>query len=135
MTVGKVLVSGLKILAVCLLFAVCFVVGGTLSGLNKIGQQPPPSRTIQQAPAAEQPAASLPEASPPRKPPQMPPNFLLTFLTFSVCVGVVLSYLILRSSWHGFPLIVAICVGMYGISTVASQIESIFFCRTNCLGE
>jgi hypothetical protein len=127
MRVGKVFVSGLKILAVCLLFAVCFVVGATLSGLTEIGQQPRPSKTVPQAPPAEQAASSLPEAPPQQQPPQLPENFLPTFLTFSVCVGVVLSYLILRSSWHGWPLVGVICVGMYGVSTVASQIESVVY--------
>jgi hypothetical protein len=42
-------------------------------------------------------------------------------------VGVVLAYLILRSSWHGWPLVGAIFVGMYGISTVATQVETLFF--------
>jgi hypothetical protein len=127
MTLGKVLVTGLKILAVCLVFASCFVVGTALSGLNKIGQQAPPSETVQPVSRTQQAVTSLPEAAPKPQPPQMPENFLSTFLTFSVCVGVVLSYLILRSSWHGWPLVGAICLGMYGVSTVAAQIESVFF--------
>jgi hypothetical protein len=57
----------------------------------------------------------------------MPENLLRTFLIFSVCAGVALSYLILRSSWHGWPLVGAVCLGMYGVSTVATQIDSIFF--------
>jgi len=127
MTVGKVLLSCLKILAVCLVFAVCFVVGGAVSGLTKVGQQPPTTKTVQQAPTAGQTASNQPEAPAKQQPPQMPENFLPAFLTFSFCVGVVLSYLILRSSWHGWALVGAICVGMYGISTVASQIESLVF--------
>jgi hypothetical protein len=39
----------------------------------------------------------------------------------------VLAYLILRSSWHGWGLAGAIFVGMYGISTVATQAETLFF--------
>ncbi|MGH9529376.1 MAG: hypothetical protein ACRD2S_05580 [Terriglobales bacterium] len=42
-------------------------------------------------------------------------------------MGVVLAYLILRSSWHGWPLVGAIFLGMYGISTVATQVETLFF--------
>jgi len=127
MTVGKVLVTGLRILAVCLIFALSFAIGGALSGLTKIGQQASAPKTVQQAPPAQQAAPSQPEAPSKPQPPQVPENLLLTFLNFSVCVGVVLSYLILRSSWHGWPLVAAICVGMYGISTVASQIESAVF--------
>ena len=127
MTAGKVLVSGFKILAVCLLFALSFMIGGALSGLSKIAQQAPPSSTIQQVAQTPQATSSSPEAAQNLQPAQMPENFLLTFLTYSVCVGVVLSYLILRSSWRGWPLIGALCVGVYGISTVAVQVESIFF--------
>lgn len=118
MTAGKALTTGLKILAVCLVFALCFVAGGILSGLNKAGQQVPP---------AQQAATSLPETPIKPQTQQMPENLLSAFLLFSVCVGVVLSYLILRSSWHGWPLVGAICVGVYGIATVAAQIESIVF--------
>ncbi len=127
MTAGKVLLIALKILAVCLVFALCFVIGAALSGLTKIGQQAPTAQTLQQAPPAQQATSSLPEASPKPQPPQIPKNLLSSFLIFSVSVGVVLSYLILRSSWHGWGLVGAICLGMYGISTVAAQIESLVY--------
>jgi hypothetical protein len=98
-----------------------------LSGLSKIGQQASSTKTAaQQVPPAQQAVSSLPEASP-KQPPQMPENLLPTFLLFSVCVGVALSYLILRSSWCGWPLVGAIGVSVYGISTVAAQIESVVF--------
>lgn len=118
MTAGKVLMTALKIVAVCLVFASCSVVGGALSGLNKIGQQAPP---------AQQAVSSEPQAPGGWQAPQRPENLLLAFLLFFVCAGVVLSYLILRSSWHGWPLVGAICVGMYGISTVGPQLEFVFF--------
>jgi hypothetical protein len=118
MTAGKVLKTGLKILAVCLVFASSFAVGAALSGLNQIGQQAPP---------AQQAISSQPEAVGKSQVPRVPENLLSTFLIFSVCAGVVLSYLILRASWHGWPLVGAICVSMFGISTVATQIESVFF--------
>jgi hypothetical protein len=38
-----------------------------------------------------------------------------------------MSYLILRSNWHSWTLAGAMFVGMYGISTVVSQIESMAF--------
>ena len=102
MTARKGLLTALKVLGVCFLFALCFVMGAALSGLDKIGQQVTPAQPAQQ-------------------------NFLGAFLTFSICAGVVLSYLILRSEWRGWPLVGAIWLGMYGISTVASQVESVFF--------
>lgn len=112
MALRKILLTGLKILAVCLLFAVCFIVGGALSGLDKVAQQ---SIASQPGPLANQQV------------PPMPDNFLPSFLIFTLCAGGVLSYLILRSRWHGWMLVAAIFVSMYGISTVASQLDSIVF--------
>jgi hypothetical protein len=96
----RTLLTGLRILAVCLLFAVCFAMGGMLSGLDKIVQP-----TV----------------------PQIPENFLRSFLIFTVCVGSTLSYLILRSRWHGWLLAGTVFVSMYGVSTVASQLDSVAF--------
>jgi len=112
MTVRTILLTGLRMLAVCLLLAVCFIVGGALSGLDKIGQQ-----TV----------ASQPASPANRQVPQMPEDFLRSFLVSSLCVGGCLSYLILRSRWHGWMLASAIFVSMYGISTVASQLDSLAF--------
>lgn len=102
MSARKVLGLGFRILAVCLLFAVCFMIGGTLSGVAKIAQEAAP---VQGTPA----------------------QLLLPFAAFCLCVGIVVSYLILRSSWHGFALVMAVFFAMYGISTVAAQADSVFF--------
>ena len=102
--IGKVVVTTMKIFAVCLVYALCFVIGAALSGLGKAAQQVTPSTTTLQT---------------------SHPLSLLLLCSFSV--GAVLAYLILRSSWHGWPLTGAIFVGMYGISTVASQVETLFF--------
>ena len=83
MATRTILVNGLRILAVCLLFAVCFAVGGALSGLDKIGQQ---SVASQRPPTNQQV-------------PQMPENFLRSFLILTLCAGGILSYLILRARW------------------------------------
>ena len=112
MALRTILLTGLRILAACLLFAICFAVGGVLSGLDKIGQQTVAS---QPAPPANQQV------------PQMPENFVRSFLVFTLCVGGTLSYLILRSRWHGWMLVGAVFMSMYGISTVASQLESVAF--------
>jgi hypothetical protein len=125
--VGKVVVTAIKIFATCLVFAVCFAAGGALSGLSKISQQTPPSTTTLQAPSAQQVTSSPLEGPANQTPLQRPDNLLYPFLISSVSVGVVLAYLILRSSWHGWHLIGAIFVGMYGISTVATQVETLFF--------
>jgi hypothetical protein len=112
MATRTILLTSLRVLAVCLLFAVCFIVGGALSGIDKVAQQS----------IASQPA---PLANP--QVPQMPEGFLRSFLIFTLCAGGTLSYLILRSRWHGWMLAAAIFVSMYGISTVASQVESVAF--------
>jgi hypothetical protein len=112
MVTRTILLTGLRILAACLLLAVCFSVGGALSGLDKLAQQ-----TV-----ASQPASPANQQVPP-----MPEGFLRSFLIFTLCAGGTLSYLILRSRWHGWMLAGAIFVSMYGISTVASQLDSIAF--------
>jgi hypothetical protein len=112
MATRTILLTGLRILLVCLLVAVCFAVGGALSGLDKIAQRP---------------VASQPALAANQQVPQTPDNFLRSFLIFTLCVGSVLSYFILRSHWYGWMLVGAIFVSMYGISTVASQLESVAF--------
>ena len=114
MAARTILLTGLRILAVCLLLAVCFTVGGVLSGIDKVAQQPVAS---QSDPLSKQQA------------PQMPENFLGSFLVFTLSAGGTISYLILRSRWHGWTLVGTIFVSMYGISTVASQVETVAFLR------
>lgn len=124
MYLRKASVVGLKILGVCLLYAACVVVGSKLSGLVRIAQQSLPaqsstsSRVFRAIPVASQTASSTQPAI---------GSVLFGFLTFSICVGIAVSYLILRSSWRGWTLVGALAVGMYGISTVVTQIESVFF--------
>jgi hypothetical protein len=101
---GRVIGTGLRILAVCLLFAVCFTIATALSGLAKIAQQAPPVQTP-------------------------PAGIALPFLTFSLCAGIAISYLILRSTWNGLKLTAAMFAAIYGISTVATQVETAFFLR------
>jgi hypothetical protein len=112
MATRTIFVTGLRILGVCILFAVCFTVSGVLSGIDKIAQRPVAS---QHASPATQPV------------PQAPENLLSGFLIFILCVGVTLSYFILRSRWHGWALVGAVFVSTYGISTVASQLDSVAF--------
>ena len=127
MTFGKVVMTTLKILAVCLVFALCLTLGGALSGLSKAAQEATPSTSSLQAPSGQRIPSPPSNAPANHAPSQRPENFLYPFLIVSVSVGVVLAYLILRSSWRGWPLVGAIFVGIYGISTVASQVESLFF--------
>src|SRR4029077_8380643 len=112
MATRTIFLTGLRIFAACLLLAVCFTVGGVLSGIDKVAQQ---SIASQSDPLSNQQA------------PQMPENFLGSFLVFTLSAGGTVSYLILRSRWHGWTLVGAIFVSMYGISTVASQVETVAF--------
>ncbi len=116
MPIKKVAGTGLKILAVCLLFTVCMAVGVSLSGLDRAAQQGRPAQTSSQVSPPTPPATE-----------PIPGKIFLPLLVFSLCVGTVESYVILRSSWYGWTLAGAIFVGTYGISTVVNQIESMFF--------
>lgn len=126
MRIKRVLAVSLRILAVCLLFSVCMAVGGALSGLDRVAQQSQPVQTSSQTPSQAPLAAEVSPQTPPRTQPA-PGNIFVPLLILSACVGIVSSYLILRSSWHGWTLAGAMFVGMYGISTVVTQVESIVF--------
>jgi hypothetical protein len=133
MQIKRALITGLRILAVCLLFALCMAVGVSLSGLTRVAPQPRPAQQISsQIPSQTVPAAPVSPQTPPATP-SAPPNMLLPLLIFCLSAGIVLSYLILRSTWHGWLLAAAMFVGMYGIMTVTSQIESVAF-LSNKLG-
>lgn len=128
MTITKVFVASIRILAVCVVFALCTVVGGGLSGLNKIAQRgSPSSNSFEEPPPRQTPASTVIEEPRGAESPQALENPVLAFLAFSLCVGAVASYVILRSSWYGWPLIGAVFVGIYGTATVGSQIDSVFF--------
>lgn len=128
MSVKKVLVISVKILAVSFAFGLCTVVGGALSGLNKIGQSESSSlKNVQQAPPTLTPVSSFTQTAPETQSTQTPENPALSFLVFCLCAGIVVSYVILRSSWYGWPLVAVVFVGIFGIATVESQIESVFF--------
>lgn len=115
----NVLTTACRILVVCLVFAGCFLLGAALSGLDRIGQQVASAQAVQQV--------SLSVASARPQLPPMPANFLPSLLLFCFCAGIVLSYLILRSRWHGWTLTAAVALAIYGISTLAAQIESAAF--------
>ena len=99
MQIKNVLVTGLRLCAVCLLFDFCMAAGAALSGLNRVAQQSGPA----------------------------PGDLVVPLLIFSLCVGASVSYLILRSKWHGWTLASAMFLAIYGFSTVATQVETLFF--------
>lgn len=94
--------TGLRIVAVCFVFGVCHAIGGALAGVAKLALKETPTHTA-------------------------PADFLLPFAVFCLSVGSVVSYLLLRSSWRGLRLAGALFAATYGISTVATQVESLFF--------
>lgn len=127
MQIKRALITGLRILAVCLLFALCMAVGVSLSGLTRVAPQAHPTQQIaSQTSSQTVPVAPLSSQTPPATP-SAPPNTFLPLLIFCLSAGIVLSYLIVRSTWHGWLLAAAMFVGMYGIMTVTSQIESVAF--------
>jgi hypothetical protein len=127
MQIKNKLIVVLRILVVCLLFTVCMGVGVALSGLSRVASpgsasQPTASQASSQvAPAAQAATQTSPATQP------APGVVFAPLLIFSLCVGIVASYLILRSSWHGWALAGAMFMGMYGISTVVNAIEAMFF--------
>jgi hypothetical protein len=127
MQIKKALVIGVRSLAVCLLLTVCMTAGLFLSGLNRVAPQGQPAQQISaQTPSQSAPAGKVSTQAPPEAQPA-PGAVLLPLLTVSLCVGIMVSYLILRSSWRGWTLVLAMFAGVYGISTVVNQLDSMFF--------
>ena len=95
------IVTAIRFLAVTILYFGCFaVVSGALLST-----------------AAEQPAPA--EAS----------TTLLTFFIVSLINAAVWTYVILRSRWNGWKLILAVFFVFYGVSTLMPQIETAYFVR------
>ena len=102
MEAGTTAKTGLRIVAACFVFGVCLGIGGALAGVAKVAPQDAQAQAT---------SAGL-------------------FLPFAGCclsVGGVVSYLVLRSSWHGLRLVGVLFAATYGISTIATQVESLFF--------
>jgi len=93
----KAILIVLKVIALTAILFVCFIVAGGLVG-------PQTSQTPEEAAAAA------------------PALLALCFLN-----TVVLTFIILRSSWYGVRLMVAVFFVLYGVTTVMSQIETAVF--------
>lgn len=95
------LTTALRFLAATLLYFVCFVVvSGAL--LSTASQQPDPADA----------GATL-----------------LTLFVVSLINTAVWTYVILRSAWSGWKLIVTVFLVFYGVSTLMPQIETAYFVR------
>ncbi len=94
--------TGLRIVTVCFVFGVCLAIGGALAGVARFAPKETPTHAA-------------------------PADLLLPFAVFCLSVGSAVSYLLLRSSWRGLRLAAALFAATYGISTVATQVESLFF--------
>lgn len=102
MEAGTAVKSGLRIVAACFVFGVCLGIGGALAGVAKVA---PKEAQAQATPAA----------------------LFLPLAALCLSVGSVVSYLVLRSSWRGLRLVGVLFAATYGISTIATQVESLFF--------
>lgn len=97
----NVLFNGLKIVALAIIMFICFAIAAGVVGVGGEAAQ-----TQTQAEQA---------------------NGALALLFVCLVNTLVLSYLILRSRWHGLKLMATIFFVFYGVMTVMSQIETAFF--------
>ena len=95
----QLIVTAIRVVAVTIVYFVCFVV---VSGALL-------------APASEQPAPAEAGAT------------LLALFLVSLINAAFWSYLILRSRWTSWKLILTVFLVFYGVSTVMPQIESAYF--------
>jgi len=95
--VRTILISGLKLLGLSVYLFVCYAVA---SGMAR-------------------PVESPPEGD--------PATAALALVTVCVLNTAVLAYIITRSRWTGWRLVVAIFIAFFGTTTLMSQIESVVF--------
>lgn len=96
------ILTAIRFAAVALVYFICFVVvsGALLS-------------TTQQQPAPSEAAATLP-----------------ALFTVSVISAAVWTYVVRRSRWSGWKLVLAVSFVFYGVNTLMPQIETAYFVRS-----
>lgn len=108
----KPLSFALRIAVLALLLGIFFIVATQLAGIEDVvasGNSSARTAVAHRSPAPE--------------------GFLAPFALFCLAVSLVMSWLALRSRWFGPKLIVVLAIAMYGVMTVATQLESLFFLR------
>jgi len=100
----------LRVAVLALLLGIFFIVGAQLTGIEKVSA----SVSSNGAAAQQTPA---------------PQGFLAPFASFCLATSLVMSWLAVRSRWSGIKLIAILTIAMYGVMTVATQVESLFFLR------
>lgn len=118
MNAKRIIIVGLKVVALAIILTVCFMVA---SAIAMPGVSAPAAGTESGVPApgsgAEFSAVD-------------PGGIVLVLLVASLLQAAVLSYVILRSRWTGWKLIGAIFLAFYGLNTVIAQIESLVYLRS-----
>ena len=92
-----VFITTVRVVALALVYLVCFVV---ISGALLTTEQPTPGEAR---------------------------DALISLLVVSLITTAGFAYVILRSRWTGWKLVLAIFFVFYGVTTVMSQIETAFF--------
>ncbi len=105
---GKtIIILGLKVIALTIILAVCFIVAGAIA----LGSEPVGGAVDESSPADGG-------------------SVLQPLLASSLLQTVVFTYIILRSRWTGWKLIGVVFVAFYGLHTVVAQIESAVYLPT-----
>jgi hypothetical protein len=102
----------LRIAVLALLLGIFFILAAQLAGVADAAAS---ASSGARAAAADSSAA--------------PGGFLVPFALFCLTVSLVMSWLTLRSRWFGSKLILVLALAMYGVMTVATQVETLFFLR------
>jgi len=114
-SVRKMVVLGLKIVALTAIFFLCFAFAALISGISNL----PAADSSVDAPDVGQEEVETPSTG--------VAQTLSSMLLMSFLITLALTYVILRSRWTGWKLVAAVFVTMYGLMTIMQQIESLFF--------
>ena len=113
MSIKEIFVMVRKLIVLTCIMLFCFAVGTFGSGLAPLSMLTESLSTSAEA----TPAASA----------VSPWQAFFPLLIFSVVLATIFGYIIIRSCWTGFKLIIAVFVAFYGLMTIVPQLESLVF--------
>ncbi len=119
------LAIALKVVALTVVLFFCFAAGAALTGMSKSAK---PTENSATAAAVEDPSVTAERAA---KRQRQELRMIGALLAVCFLDALVIAFLVIRSRWRGWRLMVAVALVFYGAMTVMPQIEALAFLKTS----